>query len=676
MILSAKIVSGKNICPQRRLYAAFSLIILGLVWASIASLGAPHLHFTSFLIVYALAWAAGIYYFIALPKQISKRETVLWIMAAALICRTILLPFQVSDDVNRYLWEGKVLASGINPYTTAPDNENLSELRGNYWKGINHKQMTAIYPPGMLYAFSAMSSISYNHTFFKFIFILFDMGILVIVLLLLSHRGQDLRYAVLYGLNPITLLSFAGQAHLDSVMVFFMLAALYSYTQKKWVWMFILLAMAFQAKYLAALALPFIIKRENIKYSGIFIISAFIPFIPFIMNSPADTFRSLMTFGTSMAHNGSIHGLLRLVFWKTEPATVITAILFGCIYLIIWFKRQRAGPLWAVGAVFSTLLILSPTVHLWYIAWILPFICLYPRWSWGVLSLTMGVYFIADKVFAQTGQWHQPIPYQVAQWLPFFMFLIWENTYIFRSNKFWQSAHLPKTYSIIIPVLNSASFLEGCLNHLKELKPPPGEIIVVDGGSTDSSRDMAVQAGANVIDASKGRGQQIAAGLNVSHGDVSLILHADTRIASDVPDRIVKSFKTNPHIIGGSVGQRFSETNPALNFVELLNDLRAGLFGISFGDQVQFVRTDAAKNFSLMPKIPLMEDVEMSLRLGKYGKRTFLWGGADVANYKWQAGFFKRFSKVIYLMISFFSRKFTGKSDMNDLYCLYYEKKL
>jgi GT2 family glycosyltransferase len=76
-----------------------------------------------------------------------------------------------------------------------------------------------------------------------------------------------------------------------------------------------------------------------------------------------------------------------------------------------------------------------------------------------------------------------------------------------------------------------------------------------------------------------------------------------------------------------------------------------------------------------MPEIPLMEDVELSLRLGNRGTRIYLWGGALVSNYKWQGGFFKRFSGVISLLLIFFSRRVRGKSNMEDLYARYYGKK-
>jgi GT2 family glycosyltransferase len=71
-----------------------------------------------------------------------------------------------------------------------------------------------------------------------------------------------------------------------------------------------------------------------------------------------------------------------------------------------------------------------------------------------------------------------------------------------------------------------------------------------------------------------------------------------------------------------------------------------------------------------------MEDVELSLRLGRLGRRIYLWGGAVVAGYKWEAGFAKRFFKVIYLLSVFFMRKIAKHMKTDDLYREYYNEEI
>jgi hypothetical protein len=136
---------------------------------------------------------------------------------------------------------------------------------------------------------------------------------------------------------------------------------------------------------------------------------------------------------------------------------------------------------------------------------------------------------------------------------------------------------------------------------------------------------------------------------------------------------MLESLNGSSGAIGGALGQHFMDNRFGLTIIEILNDMRAGLFGISFGDQVQFFRTNAAKKYSLVPEIPLMEDVELSIRFLGTGKTVYLWGGVVVDNYKWNSGSFMRFVKVIYLLILFMLRRFRSSVETKDLYQMYYK---
>jgi len=648
--------------------AATVLVLTYLILGQIDTIAAEYWFF---LFLYAATWIFAAVYFITIPKSTGIKQLYLWIFIPAVLCRLALLPFPSSDDVNRYLWEGKILTMGVNPYSVSPDHKSLEVVRDKIWKGINHKNMTAVYPPGSLVFFSILSRINYSFWFFKIVFILFDLGILCVIFGFLKTGKKNARWAALYAFNPLILISFAGQAHLDSIMVFFMCASVLTYMHKRWYLMFFRMALAFQAKYMAVMILPFMLKRENLKYSWMFMVTALAPFIPCIFNEFNHTFDSLFTFGTAMAHNGSIHGLFRVITGSIESATIICAILFLLFYVYILIDR-KSGILWKGILCLAGFILLSPTIHLWYIAWIIPFICFYPSWSWSMLCMSISLYFTADKLYFETGVWRQPVFIQVLQWIPFYIILGYEIVKHFKHRKN-PMCNLPaKTLGIIIPTLNSEKFLPECLEHVSNLSPSPDDVIVIDGGSSDKTVTIAQSFNTTTISSSKGRGNQIAEGVKSCNTDLVLVLHSDTFLKPDTIKTVKSSFKTSPEIIGGSLGQRFTESSFSLSLIEILNDMRASLFGISFGDQVQFFRTKPVKEYGLVPPIPLMEDVELSIRLGKYGKRTFLWESAMVSNYKWKSGFFKRVNKVIYLLLSFFNQKIRGNLKTDKLYKSYY----
>jgi len=315
------------------------------------------------------------------------------------------------------MWEGKMITQSINPYAIAPADPSLVHLRDDVWKGVNHADMTACYPPGILYLFSKIAQLHYGTGSFKAVFVFFDLATLIVLFALLRLKGEKERMAVLYALNPVVLVSFAGQAHLDSIMLFFMTAALLAYYSRRWILMFMLIALSIQAKQISILILPFLLKRENIRYSWICALGVLLPFLPFIESDIRAPFTSLMTFGMSMAHNGSLHGILRFLIGSITPATIVCMVAFIIMYSRAFFFKDR-DPMHLVFYSLCALILLSPTVHFWYISWIIPFLCFSPRWSWSVLCLTIAFYFIADMMYLKSGVWHQPPAIQVMQWLP------------------------------------------------------------------------------------------------------------------------------------------------------------------------------------------------------------------------------------------------------------------
>ena len=148
--------------------------------------------------------------------------------------------------------------------------------------------------------------------------------------------------------------------------------------------------------------------------------------------------------------------------------------------------------------------------------------------------------------------------------------------------------------------------LENCLGSVGRMSPRPDELIVVDGGSTDGTREIAPRLGATVISTERGRGRQIAAGASAARSDVVLVLHADSEALPDIGSRISAALKAPPEAVGGAVGQRFHPDALGLDVIECLNEVRALFFGLSFGDQGQFFRRAAVMASGGFPPLPLM----------------------------------------------------------------------
>jgi rSAM/selenodomain-associated transferase 2 len=168
--------------------------------------------------------------------------------------------------------------------------------------------------------------------------------------------------------------------------------------------------------------------------------------------------------------------------------------------------------------------------------------------------------------------------------------------------------------SIIVPVLDEAAGIESLLGALAPLRERGCEIIVVDGGSRDSTVARAHQFADRVLSAPRGRGIQMNAGAAVARGDVLLFLHADTRLPLSA-DRLVLDGLFLSGRPWGRFDVKIAGRSGALPIVAHAMNLRSRLTGIATGDQAMFVTRAAFAHVGGFPEIALMEDIEMSRRL-------------------------------------------------------------
>lgn len=169
-------------------------------------------------------------------------------------------------------------------------------------------------------------------------------------------------------------------------------------------------------------------------------------------------------------------------------------------------------------------------------------------------------------------------------------------------------------FSIVIPALNEAGEIEACLHALAPLRSVDCELIVVDGGSQDETATLAALLADRVLDAPRGRAQQMNAGAEAAAGEVLLFLHADTRLPPDALALISAGLAAS-----GAAWGRFDVQIEGrarmLTLIGAMMNLRSRLTGIATGDQAIFVRRHAFLAVGGFPLQPLMEDIELTRRL-------------------------------------------------------------
>jgi len=188
--------------------------------------------------------------------------------------------------------------------------------------------------------------------------------------------------------------------------------------------------------------------------------------------------------------------------------------------------------------------------------------------------------------------------------------------------------------SVIIPTLNESMNISSCIEAIQS-ETADLEIIVADGGSLDSTKDIAAgYQGVIIIDSEKGRGLQMNKAASASSGDILLFLHADTVIEQGWSHNILSTFE-NPSVIGGAF--TFAVNNKAWKYrlVEAWVKMRCALFQLPYGDQAIFIRKTFFEMLKGYRDIPIMEDVDLIDRMRKVGKIRILHRKAFTSERRW-----------------------------------------
>jgi hypothetical protein len=552
--------------------------------------------------------------------------------------------------------------------------------------------MTAIYPPLDLLLFAAIGHVSYSPMAVKVVMAAVDLATLLLLLLVLRQRRLDARWALLYALQPVVIYAFAGEGHIDALQNLTIVGLLLAHSKRRWRWFFLFAGLAAQVKYVALVVWPFLVNRNNRRHAWIAAAAFLLPLLPFLILDGPGVFRSLRAFGERFAFNGSLHAVLLHASGSAALAGGITRSLFVLV-LIIGYRHSRArpsssqehsaahlalpadDPAAALLLVMGAFLLCAPTVHYWYLSWLVPLLVLRPAAAWILLLGTISWVFIAPGVNALNGSWILP---SWAQWL------IWSVPLPLIVRHAWRawrrpsrSYFAPRSIAVVIPTLNEAKRLRGCIEALRG-EPAVRQIIVVDGGSSDRTAAVADELGVTLLKhhaspaRGGGRGGQIAAGCRLVTADLVAIVHADVRLSAGALERARKLLIVQPDLVGGALGAVFNGHGLRYRLLELGNDLRALFGGITFGDQVQFFRRDPIISEGRFPAIPLMEDVELALRLNRLGRTAFLFERCAVSTRSWRRNAGAKSALVVWLTLRYLVERRLHDGAAARMYDTYY----
>lgn len=376
---------------------------------------------------------------VALVKDGTDRKTLYMGLAVAFIIRLLFinhLPIG-SDDIYRYIWDGKVQYNGINPYLYPPNASELNHLSSAIIPGkVNFPDMKSIYFPLSQWLFYLGYLIGGEAVWgLKLLMLLFEMITVSGILLLLKIRGMNAGNVLLYALCPLILSHIGIDAHLDGYGFTFFIFFLYFYLKSpdneaiNKIISLIFLGFALSVKPAFLIALPAVFLYEpDIKRKIVFpLIPAFVLAIQFIpyLDTP-DLFQALLKFTKNWTFNGSIFNLINAFLEHNQKSRLICLFLYAAVFMIYYIYTKRTRIELDLYYTYLLMLLFSPVVHPWYAGWLIILLPVAPKLSGIFYAALVSVTAVTIMNYQLYGVWKEYPLLLAAEYLPAAMLLIRE----------------------------------------------------------------------------------------------------------------------------------------------------------------------------------------------------------------------------------------------------------
>jgi hypothetical protein len=278
----------------------------------------------------------------------------------------------LSDDLYRYLWEGRLWLEGFNPYRLAPDDPVAAHLRDQAWSHINNKPLASIYPPISQMLFVATAAFGGTATSVKVLALLAHLVSAAVA----GHLTGSSRTTLALALNPLLLSEAALNGHFDVLCGLSLLVAVWSLGQRRFVRAGAATVAAIGLKLVGLVLLPLFWRRPKALLATA--LGAALMVVPlFGWRVPADPVSGTGQFAARWRGNESlfaaVDSLSREVL-NDDLAHLVARVLvaLALVWLCIFVARRNLPPLQSARVLVWAVLLLSPQVHPWYLAWLLP----------------------------------------------------------------------------------------------------------------------------------------------------------------------------------------------------------------------------------------------------------------------------------------------------------------
>ena len=457
--------------------------ILGALWF-VSRLGPIPAHRATALPVLlgaGVAWAVAV---LLAPRVRDSRFVRPVLIAGAIAVRLAVWSGDpnLSDDVHRYVWEGGLVADGVSPYAAAPDSDALGEYRAR-WEDVfarmNHTDVSAAYPPLAQYAFAFVVAAAGGPVAvgdapaaveaapdpgrravraMRLFFALADLGVLVVLLALLRALGIGAAHAVVWAWSPLVALEYAGSGHFDSLGIVLLVGAVLVFVRSHSGGVsdamrgtlrtvgYALIGAGAGVKLLPVVLLPFVASRnrgagsvvrslaKGVAWSALTLVLISAPVL-FLEGGATGLLRGVSDYALRWESFSLLFRVIDApisyalerdgsVFDARRVARAVVFLLWCAAGVWTWRRRCDAAQatFWMLGA----FLVLTPTLHPWYLTWLVPFLALRRSLAWTLLIAAAPVLYWPLTEWHARGEWIEPVWLWPAVALPFLSLLAFE----------------------------------------------------------------------------------------------------------------------------------------------------------------------------------------------------------------------------------------------------------
>lgn len=339
---------------------------------------------------------------------------VIWIFAV--LFRLALLPAapELSDDVYRYLWDGHVQLQGVNPFRYAPGDPELFDLRTFWHDRINHPDVPTIYPPLAQAAFLLIAVVGGGVVQAKLLWVGLDLltGWVLGRVARATGRAPG-PVLILYLWCPLLVVETAWSGHLEPLGL--LAVALLLLPRAGSATAGVAGAAAALVRLAPLAALPPLLRHFGRRFAFAFSLTLLILYLPYL-GAGTDLWVGLFTYVRDWRFMVGPFGLIEWVLPGRWPPRIAAGAVIGGV--VAWTTLRSFDPERALFWILGAGLLLSPTVHPWYVLWILPFAALRRSGPWILLCGLVFLGYWGLGPYTRTGVWPQPLWLRMLVWTP------------------------------------------------------------------------------------------------------------------------------------------------------------------------------------------------------------------------------------------------------------------